>query len=90
MAHTGTGYFNSKGQYFKSPAEATMSDLSGLLGRVGDGDSLAPGIAFIILEKRAEIENIFAEHDSMLAVEAAQNNADGKVTALRPVDMQSN
>ncbi len=52
MARTGTGYFDSKGQFFKSPAEATISDLSGLLGRVGEGDSLAPGIAHIMLEKR--------------------------------------
>jgi hypothetical protein len=85
MAHSGTGYFDSKGQYFKSPEEATMSDLAGLLGRVGEGDSLAPGIAYILLEKRTEIERIFADHDLMLTVEAAQGSDDGKVASLRPV-----
>jgi hypothetical protein len=86
MAHTGTGYFDSKGQYFKTPSEASISDLAGLLGRVGEGDSLAPGIAHIMLEKRAEIERIFADHDAMLAVEAAQQTGDvAKVSPLRPV-----
>jgi hypothetical protein len=55
-----------------------------LLGRVGDGESLAPGIAHIMLEKRAEIERIFADHDSMLAVEAAQRGDDSKILPLRP------
>ncbi|MBK6706213.1 MAG: hypothetical protein IPG54_01495 [Sphingomonadales bacterium] len=84
MAHTGTGYFDSKGQYFRNPSEATISDLAGLLGRVGDGESLAPGIAHMILEKRAEIERIFADHDAMLEVQARSMAADGKVTQLRP------
>jgi hypothetical protein len=85
MAHTGTGYFDSKGQYFKTPNEASISDLAGLLGRVGEGDSLAPGIAHMMLEKRAEIERIFADHDAMLAIEAAQQGGDGKVSPLRTV-----
>jgi hypothetical protein len=85
MAHSGTGYFDSKGQYFRTPAEATTSDLAGLLGRVGDGDSLAPGIAHIMLEKRDEIEKIFADHDAMLTVEAAQKGDNGKVAPIRPV-----
>jgi hypothetical protein len=86
MAHSGTGYFDSKGQYFKTPQEATISDLASLLGRVGDGESLAPGIANIMLEKRAEIEKIYADHDSMLAVEAAQAaHDDANVAPLRPV-----
>jgi hypothetical protein len=66
MAICGTAYFDSKGHYFKTPEEATVSDLAGLLGRVGDGDSLAPGIAHILLQKRQEIEQIFADHDKMM------------------------
>jgi hypothetical protein len=85
MAHTGTGYFDSKGQYFKTPDEATVSDLAALLGRVGDGDSLAPGIALILLEKRAEIEKIFADHEGMLAVEAAQRGGEQNVAPIRPL-----
>ncbi len=67
MANCGTGYFDSKGQYYKTPEEATISDLAGLLGRVGDGESLAPGIAHMMLEKRELIEQIFADHDAMLS-----------------------
>jgi hypothetical protein len=66
MAHRGVGYFDSKGQFFRSPQEATQSDLAGLLGRMGDGDSLAPGIAKILLDKRREIEHIFRDHDDMI------------------------
>lgn len=84
MAHTGTGYFDSKGQYFRTPSEATVSDLASLLGRVGEGESLAPGIAHMILEKRAEIERIFADHDAMLEVQARAAGNVGKVTPIRP------
>lgn len=65
MAHNGIGYFDSRGHFYKSPEEATISDLSVLLGRIGEGDSLAPGIANLLLEKRIEVERIFAEHDEM-------------------------
>ena len=71
MAHTGTGFFDRKGNFFKSAREATASDLAALLGKIGDGESLAPGIANMLLERRAEIEQLFAEHDQMLAEEAA-------------------
>lgn len=71
MAHTGTGFFDRKGNFFKSAREATVSDLAGLLGKIGDGESLAPGIANMLLEKRGEIEQLFAEHDQMLEEESA-------------------
>lgn len=66
MAIRGIGYFDSKGHYFKTPDEATLSDLAGLLGRMGDGDSLAPGIAKILFDKRDEIEEVFRDHDEMM------------------------
>jgi hypothetical protein len=66
MANRGVGFFDSKGQYFRTAQEATMSDIAALLGRMGDGDSLAPGIAKIILDKRREIEHIFRDHDDMI------------------------
>jgi hypothetical protein len=65
MATCGTAFFDSKGHYFRTPEEATMSDLAALLGRVGEGESLAPGIAKTLFEKRAEIEKIFLDHDNM-------------------------
>ena len=66
MAQKGVGYFDSKGHFFKHPDEATISDLASLLGQIGEGDSLAPGIAHMLLEKRAQVEQIFAEHDAMI------------------------
>lgn len=86
MAHTGTGYFDRKGQYHEGPDQATVSDLATLLGRIGDGESMAEGIAHVILDKRAEIIAIFADHEAMLAnlrldTSIEQGNV---VTALRP------
>lgn len=77
MAHTGTGFFDRKGHFFKTARDATVSDLAGLLGQIGEGESLAPGIAYMLLEKRAEIERLFAEHDQMLEEEAAMKAARG-------------
>ncbi len=71
MAHTGTGFFDRKGNFFKSAREATASDLAALLGKIGDGESLAPGIANMLLERRTEIEQLFAEHDRMVEEEAS-------------------
>lgn len=69
MAKKGTGYFDRKGHFFKSPRAATESDLASLLGQIGEGESLAPGIAHMLLDRRAEIEALFAEHDAMIEEE---------------------
>jgi hypothetical protein len=66
MATHGTAFFDGKGQFFRTPEDATVSDLAGVLGRVGDGDGLAPGIAKTLFEKRLAIEQIFADHDDMV------------------------
>ena len=66
MARKGTGYFDRKGHFFKNPRDATASDLAALLGQIGDGESLAPGIAQMMIERRREIEQLFAEHDEMM------------------------
>ena len=66
MAHKGIGFFDGRGHFFKTPDEATISDLSALLGRIGDGESLAPGIAQTLLSRRADLERLFVEHDEML------------------------
>jgi hypothetical protein len=71
MAHTGTGFFDRKGNFFKTARDATVSDLAGLLGQIGEGESLAPGIAYMLLERRNDIQRLFAEHDQMLEEEAA-------------------
>ena len=66
MAHIGNGYFDKRGHFFKSPEEATVSDIAAILGRIGDGESLAPGIAQMLLDRRADIEEIFVQHDIMV------------------------
>ncbi|MBX7526529.1 hypothetical protein [Qipengyuania vesicularis] len=81
MARKGTGFFDARGHYYKTPEEATVSDLAGILGKIGDGESLAPGIAHMMLDRRSEIERLFAEHDTMMA--EYQPVGAGKVTRLR-------
>ena len=84
MAKSGRGYFDRKGHFFKTPNEATVSDLAALLGQIGEGESLAPGIAHTLLEKRADIEALLREHDAMLAEEDAGEapGFGGKVSKL--------
>ena len=80
MARKGTGFFDARGHFFKSPEEATVSDLASILGKIGDGESLAPGIACTLLDRRGEIERLFAEHDAMMA--DYQLVGVGKITRL--------
>ncbi len=82
MAREGTGFFDARGHFFKSPEEATVSDLASILGKIGDGESLAPGIACTLLDRRGEIERLFAEHDAMMA--DYQPVGVGKITRLAP------
>lgn len=84
MAHKGIGFFDSRGQFFKNPEEATLSDLAGLLGKIGDGDSLAPGIAHLLLQRRADVERIFAEHDEMKLEQAASYAAGATNVTMLP------
>lgn len=81
MARKGTGYFDRKGHFFKTAREATVSDIAGLLGQIGDGESLAPGIAQTLIDKREEIERLFRDHDAMMEEDAAADTS-GKVTQL--------
>lgn len=83
MAKRGTGFFDRKGQFFKSPEEATRSDLASLLGQIGEKESLAPGIAHTLLERRVEIERLFSEHDAMIAESKADLDAADNVTRLK-------
>ena len=82
MARKGTGFFDARGHFFKSPEEATVSDLASILGKIGDGESLAPGIACTLLDRRGEIKRLFAEHDAMMA--DYQPVGVGKITRLAP------
>lgn len=66
MAIKGIGFFDGRGGFFRDPNDATISDLAAVFGRVGEHDSLAPGIAKILFDKRREIERIFGDHDLMI------------------------
>ena len=81
MARKGTGYFDRRGHFFKTAREATVSDIAGLLGQIGEGESLAPGIAQTLLDKREEIERLFLDHDAMVKDEASEDIS-AKVTKL--------
>ncbi len=82
MAKRGVGFFDGKGHFFKTPDEATMSDLAAILGRVGDGgESLALGIAKMLLDHRTDVERIFSDHDDMVRTIAISES--GKVLPLR-------
>jgi len=71
MAKASQAFFDNKGTFHKTPEEATTSDIAALLGKIGDGESLAPGIANMLLEKRTDLEAIFADHDGMMKGKAA-------------------
>lgn len=88
MASRGTAFFDRSGLYFKSANEATVSDLAAILGRVGEGDSLAPGIAKMLLQKRADIERVFADHDTMIGTEPELRDQanDVRISVLDNVD----
>ena len=81
MARKGTGYFDRRGHFFKSAKDATASDIAALLGQIGDGESLAPGIAHLLIDRRADIERLFSEHDAMIAEELSGEEG-GKVTDI--------
>ncbi len=65
MAKVGQAFFDAQGGFHRTPDDATQADIARLLGKIGEGDSLAPGIARLIMDNRAHIERIFAEHDLM-------------------------
>ncbi len=75
MAKRGFGYFDRQGHYFQSAEDATQSDIAALLGRIDEDESIERSIAHVLFERRAEIEQIFAEHDQMVAAETGEGRA---------------
>lgn len=66
MAKIGQTCFDNKGESHASPELATISDLVALFGRMNGPEGMADGVARLILERRKEIEQAFAEHDAMV------------------------
>ena len=77
MAMQCTAFRDSKGGLHATLEKATLEDLAGVLGRVGDEGGMTAGVAKLIFDKRQQIERIFAEHD-----EIVRSNPDGKVERL--------
>ena len=67
MATECTAYRDTKGGLHATPEKATLADLAGVLGRVGEEGGMTAGVAKLIFDKREEIERVFLEHDEMLA-----------------------
>lgn len=65
MAKVVQAYADNRGKRHDTPTDATISDLAAVLGRISLDAGIAGGIAKLILEKRAEIEQVFAQHDAM-------------------------
>jgi hypothetical protein len=76
MATECIAYRDSKGTLHPTPERATLADLAGVLGRVGEEGGMTAGVAKLVLEKRDEIEQVFAEHDVMVADTAQGETAD--------------
>lgn len=66
MATECTAYRDEKGGLHTTPEKATLADLAGVLGRVGEEGGMTAGVAKLLFDKREEIERVFAEHDKML------------------------
>lgn len=66
MASQCTAFRDSKGGLHASLEKATLEDLAGVLGRVGEEGGMTAGVAKLIFDRRAEIERIFAEHDDLI------------------------
>lgn len=76
MAVRCLAFRDAKGGLHGDLHKATLEDLAGVLGRVGDEGGMTAGVAKLIFEKRAEIERVFAEHD------AANSEKDSSVVRL--------
>jgi hypothetical protein len=67
MAKAVEAYRDERGNLHDNAVNAVLSDLAAALGRVGDEGGLTPGVARLVLEKRADIERAFADLDHLIA-----------------------
>jgi hypothetical protein len=65
MAKAIEAYRDDRGNLHHSPTAAVIADIAAALGRVGDEGGLTNGVAKLILEKRREIEQAFADFDML-------------------------
>jgi len=79
MATECIAYRDSKGGLHSTPQKATLADV---LGRVGEEGGMTSGVAKRLLDKRADIERVFAQHDKMTRAGDAAHAEDG-VTPIK-------
>lgn len=65
MAKSIEAYLDNRGNLHLTPNSAIIADLAAVLGRVGEEGGLTEGVARLILERRAEIEQAFADLDEL-------------------------
>lgn len=84
MAKSIQAYLDNRGNLHMSPTSAVIGDISAALGRVGEEGGLTEGVARLILEKRAFIEEAFADLDLLDEHEAVtiDQPEGGKVEVL--------
>jgi hypothetical protein len=82
MATECTAYRDSKGGLHLTPEKATLADLAGVLGRVGEEGGMTAGVAKLLFEKREEIERVFMEHDKMLAAASGTSGTGADVIPM--------
>jgi len=70
MATAVEAYKDSRGNLHLDPSSAIIADIAAALGRVGDEGGLTRGVAKLILEKRTDIEDAFADFDQLQAKSA--------------------
>lgn len=83
MATECTAYRDNKGSLHPTPERATLADLAHVLGRVGEEGGMTAGVAKLILEKRQEIERIFAEHDAILTSSVSSDEEAAGVVPIK-------
>jgi len=67
MAKVANAYADNCGVLHTTPHDAAVADLTTVLGRIGAEAGITAGLARMIIEKRPEIETVFADLDLMRA-----------------------
>jgi len=67
MLKPGICFYDSAGRSHPSPRAALVRELADALGFDGASTTLATTLAVLVIEKRAEIEQAFADFDLMRA-----------------------
>lgn len=70
-------YADNAGTMHSAPIDAAVADIATILGRIGADSGIAAGIARKIIDKRADLEAVFAELDQMVVHASALGLGEG-------------